>query len=367
MATITSQILKNISQNETVFSETDNKVFEWKENIQDWNSTSYFTEQATLSVGDKFKADSPDGDTTKLVVSTVAISGSVNATAAQIGGTHNQIKTALAKFDPTVQNSGILNFDNAIWSRKWAGKINDTLFNHNNPGAIYISDTDSLLDASSTPALGAGADNKWLIIDDSTSTTIDSYFGDAVLANSPVVPADTIFYVSTAEASNYVEYATLPSATAVKPGFYKTASSQVTLAADTFKTTLGSNVIPAAHDGSPLTDDDTRANAEVFNKANLLNADSVVTVVGEPNVDLAAPSSDNDFWVTKPAVAAPVRNNGSALGVAFSVDATAETLGTTDYWNVISSGLAQDISDTNNTLWSETNIIESSNALKYRG
>jgi hypothetical protein len=35
MATINSQILKDISQNETVFSETDNKVFQWKEDIQD--------------------------------------------------------------------------------------------------------------------------------------------------------------------------------------------------------------------------------------------------------------------------------------------------------------------------------------------
>ena len=229
MATITSTILKDISQNETVFSETDNKVFQWKEDVQNWNSTNYFTEQAILSVGDKFKANSPDGNTTKIVVADVAISGSVNATASQIGGTHSQIKTALAKFDPNVSNSGVLNFQNTIWSRKWAGKIDGTLFNHNNPGGIYISDTDSLLDASNTPAPGAGSDNKWLIIDDTTSTTIDSYFGDAVLGSNPTVPADTIFYVSTAEALNYNEYDTQPTTTAVKPGFYKTASSPVAL------------------------------------------------------------------------------------------------------------------------------------------
>lgn len=367
MATITSTILKDISQNETVFSETDNKVFQWKEDVQNWNSTNYFTEQAILSVGDKFKANSPDGNTTKIVVADVAISGSVNATASQIGGTHSQIKTALAKFDPNVSNSGVLNFQNTIWSRKWAGKIDGTLFNHNNPGGIYISDTDSLLDASNTPAPGAGSDNKWLIIDDTTSTTIDSYFGDAVLGSNPTVPADTIFYVSTAEALNYNEYDTQPTTTAVKPGFYKTASSPVALSADTFKNNLGSEVIPAAHDASVLNDAATRANAEVFNKANLLDNDSLVNVATEPNIDLAAPTTNNKFWSTKPAVVAPIKDDGTAQGAAFTVDATAQELGTADYWNVISSGLAQDIADGNNTFWSETNVIESSSALKYRG
>ena len=76
--------------------------------------------------------------------------------------------------------------------------------------------------------------------------------------------------------------------------------------------------------------------------------------------------SSNIFWTERPGVANPIDNNGYIQGTAFSIDSAGKELAQGEYFDIISSGLATDISNDEARFWSETQVLESSDALQYR-
>ena len=59
MANINDTTLNSIAQGQTVFVEADNEVYQWKQNLTEWNAAAQ-AEGSTTTVGDAYKATSQD-------------------------------------------------------------------------------------------------------------------------------------------------------------------------------------------------------------------------------------------------------------------------------------------------------------------
>ena len=356
MATINSTQLKDILKNETVFSEQGNKVYQWVDDIAPW---TVLQEGVTVEVADAFKVT--NGDHTKIVSvnAGAAISGSFVSNAA-IGNTNTQILPQLAKLDSSNSNTGVATIEGKVFKRNFAGSIGGVEYQLNGTPGARISDSDDLGNVD-----GVGSSNEFYILHAAQTAKIDSFYGNAELDET--VPANTIFRIAGAATGDFTTYSDAGAATetGVQPGFYKTkADDTVKLTADIFKNDLGTEILLAGDGTESLATLPHRAAAAPKTSSADLNADALVDVLSAVNEQLSYPKQDTAFWTE----VSEYENPLSDVGVVDSkfTDENANTLQQGAYWNVISSGLAQDVVDGNTQMWTEAYVLESSDSLKYR-
>ena len=181
------------------------------------------------------------------------------------------------------------------------------------------------------------------------------------------MPANTIFRIAGAATGDFTTYSEPGAATetGVQPGFYKTkADDSVELTASIFKNNLGTEILLAGDGTDTFTDIPSRAAAAPKTSSADLNDDALVDVLSAVNEQLSYPKQDTAFWTE----VSEYENPLSDVGVVDSkfTDENANTLQQGAYWNVISSGLAQDVVDGNTQMWTEAYVLESSDSLKYR-
>jgi hypothetical protein len=356
MATINSTQLKDILQNETVFSEQENKVYQWVDDIAPW---AVLQEGLTIEVADAFKVT--NGDHTKIVSvnAGAAISGSFVSNAA-IGNTNAQILPQLGKLDSSNSNTGVATIEGKVFKRNFAGSIGGVEYQLNGAPGARISDSDDLGNVD-----GVGSDNEFYILHAGQTAKIDSFYGNAELDET--VPADTIFRIAEAATGDFTTYSDAGAATetGVQPGFYKTeADNEVKLTAGIFKNNLGGEILLAGGGAEVFTNAPSRAAAVPKTSSADLNADALVDVLSAVNEQLSYPKGDTPFWTEVSEYENPLSDAG-AVNTKFT-DENANNLQQGVYWNVISSGLAQDVVDGNTQMWTEAVVIESSDTLKYR-
>ena len=181
------------------------------------------------------------------------------------------------------------------------------------------------------------------------------------------MPADTIFRIAGAATGDFTTYSDAGAATetGVQPGFYKTkADNEVKLTAGIFKNNLGGEILLAGGGAEVFTNAPSRAAAAPKTSSADLNADALVDVLSAVNEQLSYPKGDTPFWTEVSEYENPLSDAG-AVNTKFT-DENANNLQQGVYWNVISSGLAQDVVDGNTQMWTEAVVIESSDTLKYR-
>jgi len=372
MANINAQTLREILKGDTVFSEGENKVYQWVPSLSDWQlGVTALNEGTVTETTESFKATSPDGTKTEVVALSQATSGSIfSSDPSQIATSNNTLKAKLAQLDESVSNSGVLVFGGDVWERDWAGAINGVEYEHSNPSKYVLDSDDPSVGGIQIPATRQATPNEFTILKTSHTVTIERYYGNA--GNSgPNVPANTIFRLDTASAANFTPYeGNDPNVSGVKAGFYKTVNAVDLSNADAFKNTLGTEILVVAEADADYSTAAAKASKTPQTNSENCGSDPLIDVANGVSDELAAPSRDDagafpagTFWKGT-TLGTPVSDAGTVAN-GFS-NKNAKTLAAGDNWNIISSGLAQDIADGNTLMWAETPVLESTEALKYR-
>ena len=366
MANINSTQLNDILKDETVFVESENKVYQWVDNVTPWG---VIAEGTTVEGGDVFKASNnelaPQTKVVKLDAGSAKSGAFVSAGA--IATSNPALLGNLEKLDETNARTGIATIGGHVFERNFAGLINGVEYTHTAPNS-RISDSEDL-SIGGAQIVGSKSDNEFHILLSDATVVIDNYYGSASNAG-PNVPVNTVFKLNNTVGFDPYEGAN-PAVSGVKAGFYKTANNAVDLSqADAFKTLLGTDILLAGDGSEDLSSPAKRAAASPKTSSKELGDDSSVSVSTEVAAELAHPQADDagsfptKFWGRLIPFENPIASNGAVQAGFTNENAASLAAGT--YWNIISSGLAQDIADGNSAMWTETPVLEASDALKYR-
>lgn len=361
MTVINTNIIKEISQGENILDSnlSPEEVIQLQVDVKNWDPASTLAEGSVTEVGETYRAI--NGDKVAVLEVAKAVSGAINE-AEVFALNKTKLDAQLNKLDAADTNSGVAVLGGVVYERKFEGVVGSQQFSTAASVGPYVNDSHDTIVAGKQ---GYGQNFNVTILTNTNTIRFDKYAGP--VQKGDTVATETVFYISSSVAATFDQI----DGQDVKPGFYVNTdtTNPLALGQGIFASNLnnGSN-LQAVGDVSNASTESARKGINVIDDITLLPEQNGIQNVAGMLEDLVQPSDTNDFWQKRPALTEPLTAGGSTNLGAFWNDESAlfSDSTTAKYWSVISSGLSQDVTDSNTTLFQEFTPAESTETLIYR-